>query len=98
MTQQLSGNDRLFLKDEQGNYYVQGADMTQPVRVPDANKQEVEEVLEGQVGDVSGFVFSPATSFQTSATTFGGTNLTALGRCNGACARSFGVFNQGLAR
>ena len=58
---------------------------------PDDHKAEVEEVIHGQVGDVAGFVFTPLATQQVSAVHFGGTALNLVGRCNGACARAFGV-------
>jgi hypothetical protein len=91
---QPSGKERVFFQDEAGNYYVQTAEMGEPARVPDDKKGEVEEVIGGR-DDTAGFI-GIASIGATSLVQHGGHQLSALGRCNGTCARSFGVL--GLQR
>jgi len=85
---QPSGKERVFLKDEAGNYYVQTADMREPARVPDDKRGEVEEVISG--GDTTGFISIGAIG-ATPLVQHGGHQLSALGKCNGECGRNFGV-------
>lgn len=95
---QASGNEpRLFLKDEAGNYYVQTAGMTEPARVPDDNKAEVDEVIGGQ-DDTAGFISLGTFALTTPTTQHGGHQLSPLGACNGECGRSFGVLGQQQTR
>jgi hypothetical protein len=91
---QASGNEpRLFLKDEHDNYYVQTADMSEPARVPDDKKAEVDEVINGQ-NDTAGFIALGTFGLAAPTTQHGGHQLTTLGACNGECGRNFGVLGQ----
>jgi len=94
---QASGKERVFLKDEEGNYYVQTAEMREPARVPEDKKDEVEEVIGGR-DDTAGFIAigSLGLTPQLAVTHLGGHRLSVLGKCNGECGRSFGVLGSQL--
>lgn len=82
---------RLFLTDDEGNYYVQAVGMKSPVRVPDEQRAEVDSVLAGEderAGAVAldAFELRPSVRVQL--------ELTTLGACRGACSRDFGVLRD----
>jgi len=88
-------NGNLFLRDDQGNYYVISKDMLEKVKVPEQNKQEVEEVIGGKDDTAGYYSFAGgAQTFQASSLSLGRLNLNVLGRCNGDCGRSFGVLGR----
>jgi hypothetical protein len=97
MTQAGGTEPRLFLKDEQNNYYVQTASMKEPVRVPDDKKREVEEVISGE-DDTGGFVALGTFALAAPTTQLGGHHLSTLGACRGTCGRNFGVLGQEQVR
>ncbi len=75
---------RLFLQDEDGDFYVQAKGMRQPIRVPDDKRQEVEDIIGGK-NERAGFVAIEAFPQRVSV------QLKTLGACRGTCGRSFGV-------
>jgi hypothetical protein len=89
--QRPSGTEpRLFLKDDEGNYYVQTASMKEPVRVPDENKREVEEVISGR-NERAGFVQLEGLALRPVVVV---KQVDALGACRGECGLTFGVLGE----
>lgn len=85
MTQQRE-TEKVWLKDEQGNYYMLTREMLEQIKVPQDHKAEVEKVIAGQ-DDAAGFSTFGAT--QLGSFSLAGSSLSVLGRC--MCGRNFGV-------
>jgi hypothetical protein len=83
--------EKLWLRDEQGNYYmltpeyVLTPELLESVKVPAEHKSEVEKVLHGQ-DDTVGYM---AFGIPASQISVGGSRLSVIGRCR--CAWHFGV-------
>ena len=83
------GTEKIWLKDDQGNYYMLTQEILDAVKVPEANKKEVDEVVGGQDDTVGYASFG---TLATSRLTLGSRNLSVLGKC--MCGRNFGVNTQ----
>jgi hypothetical protein len=87
MTTNANDAQRLYLMDEQGEYFVLTPTMKEPAKIPSEHKAEVDEVL----GEVSGYAMTPQLSAFPNFTAVSQPNFSIRVACFGSCGRTFGV-------
>ena len=83
---QSRDTEKIWLKDDSGNFYMLTREMLETAKIPQSHKAEVEKVVAGQDDAVG---FTTFAGSQLSTFSLAGANLSLVGRC--MCGRNFGV-------